>query len=157
MSVEEQNRFYPREQIGACPVCGSPVYESKRNFFCGNRECAFALWKREPVSVRDEEEKDGQKDGGGAFKGRADVCAGIWYSQKKGSTFAAYLCLDTEEGKASFRLEFPKRKTKNENPSRQGTGEGGIMRGESLPLRWRSSRFWHIGNGSLFTWFSSIT
>ena len=34
------------------------------------------------------------------------------YSQKKGRTFAAYLCLDTEEGKASFRLEFPKKKNK---------------------------------------------
>ena len=32
------------------------------------------------------------------------------YSQKKGRTFAAYLCLDTEDGRASFRLEFPKKK-----------------------------------------------
>jgi len=45
ISVEEQNRFYSRESIGTCPVCGSPVYESKRNFFCGNRECGFSLWK----------------------------------------------------------------------------------------------------------------
>lgn len=45
ISVEEQNRFYSRESIGTCPVCGSPVYESKRNFFWGNRECGFSLWK----------------------------------------------------------------------------------------------------------------
>ncbi len=34
-----------REQIGICPLCGSPVYEGKQNFYCSSRECSFALWK----------------------------------------------------------------------------------------------------------------
>ena len=38
------------------------------------------------------------------------------YSQKKETTFAAYLCLGTEDGKASFRLEFPKKKEKKHLP-----------------------------------------
>ena len=29
---EELQRFHPREQIGICPPCGSPVYEGKQNF-----------------------------------------------------------------------------------------------------------------------------
>ncbi len=106
LSVEEQNRFYPREQIGNCPVCGSPVYESKRNFFCGNRECAFALWKenRYLSGMKKKMAAELLKDG--------RTYVPDLYSQKKGRTFAAYLCLDTEEGKASFRLEFPKKKSR---------------------------------------------
>ena len=110
LSVEEQNRFYPREQIGSCPMCGSPVYESKQNFFCGSRECTFALWKenrylsgmRKMVNKKMAEEllKDGR------------TYVPDLYSQKKGRTFAAYLCLDTEDGKTSFRLEFPKKKAR---------------------------------------------
>ena len=42
---EELQRFHPREQIGICPLCGSPVYEGKQNFYCSSRECSFALWK----------------------------------------------------------------------------------------------------------------
>ena len=38
------------------------------------------------------------------------------YSHKKETTFAAYLCLGTEDGKASFRLEFPKKKEKKHLP-----------------------------------------
>ena len=110
LSVEEQNRFYPREQIGVCPVCGSPVYESKRNFFCGSRECAFALWKENRYLSGMKKRMDKKMAAELLKDGRTYVPD--LYSQKKGRTFAAYLCLDTEEGKASFRLEFPKKKNK---------------------------------------------
>ena len=111
LSVEEQNRFYPREQIGVCPVCGSPVYESKRNFFCGTpSECAFALWKENRYLSGMKKRMDKKMAAELLKDGRTYVPD--LYSQKKGRTFAAYLCLDTEEGKASFRLEFPKKKSK---------------------------------------------
>ena len=28
-----------------CPVCGSPVYEGQKNFYCSDRSCRFTLWK----------------------------------------------------------------------------------------------------------------
>ena len=74
------------------------------------------------------------------------------YSRKKETTLAAYLCLGTEDGKASFRLEFPKKKEKKHLPVND-TGERRVKREESLPLRWRSSYFWHIGNGLLLPGF----
>ena len=110
LSVEEQNRFYSRESIGTCPVCGSPVYESKRNFFCGNRECGFALWKENRYLSGMKKVIDKKMAAELLKDGRAYVPD--LYSQKKGATFAAYLCLDTNDGKASFRLEFPKKKGK---------------------------------------------
>ena len=42
---EESRRFQTKESIGTCPVCGSLVYEGKKNFYCSNRDCNFALWK----------------------------------------------------------------------------------------------------------------
>ena len=45
ISDDETRRFQTKESIGTCPVCGSLVYESKRNFYCSNHDCHFALWK----------------------------------------------------------------------------------------------------------------
>ena len=88
LSVEEQNRFYPREQIGVCPVCGSPVYESKRNFFCGSRECAFALWKENRYLSGMKKRMDKKMAAELLKDGRTYVPD--LYFQKKGRTFAAY-------------------------------------------------------------------
>lgn len=108
LSAEEQNRFHPREEIGKCPVCGSPVYEGKKNFYCADRGCSFSLWKenRYLSGMRKQLDK----------KMAQELLRDGWtyvpdlYSQKKGTTFAAYLCLETADGRAGFRLEFPKRK-----------------------------------------------
>ena len=110
ISVEEQNRFYSRESIGTCPVCGSPVYESKRNFFCGNRECGFSLWKENRYLSGMKKMIDKKMAAELLKDGRTYVPD--LYSQKKGRTFAAYLMLEAADGKAAFRLEFPKKKNK---------------------------------------------
>ncbi|GHU91024.1 DNA topoisomerase [Clostridia bacterium] len=36
-----------REIIGRCPRCGTAVYEGRKNFYCGNRACAFVMWKND--------------------------------------------------------------------------------------------------------------
>ena len=108
ISVEEQNRFYSRESIGTCPVCGSPVYESKRNFFCGNRECGFFLWKENRYLSGMKKMIDKKMAAELLKDGRTYVPD--LYSQKKGRTFAAYLMLEAADGKAAFHLEFPKKK-----------------------------------------------
>lgn len=108
ISVEEQTRFYFRESIGTCPVCGSPVYESKRNFFCGNRECGFSLWKENRYLSGMKKMIDKKMAAELLKDGRTYVPD--LYSQKKGRTFAAYLILEAADGKAAFRLEFPKKK-----------------------------------------------
>ena len=40
---EETRRFQKKESVGTCPVCGGLVYEGKKNFYCGNRECNFLV------------------------------------------------------------------------------------------------------------------
>ena len=34
-----------KEAVGPCPRCDDAVIESKKGFFCENRECRFVLWK----------------------------------------------------------------------------------------------------------------
>ena len=108
LSAEEQSRFHPRESVGICPVCGNPVYEGKKNFYCGNRECAFALWKenRYLSGMRKQVSKEMAAE---LLKDGRTYVPDL-YSQKKGRTFAAYLLLDVSGGRANFSLEFPKKK-----------------------------------------------
>ena len=108
LSAEEQSRFHPRESVGTCPVCGNPVYEGKKNFYCGNRECAFALWKenRYLSGMRKQVSKEMAAE---LLKDGRTYVPDL-YSQKKGRTFAAYLLLDVSGGRANFSLEFPKKK-----------------------------------------------
>lgn len=105
ISGEERSRFHPRESIGICPVCGSMVYEGKKNFYCGNQECSFTLWKenRYLSGMRKEIDKPMAEDL--LQDGRTHVTD--FYSQKTGKTFTADLLMEIVDGRVSFKLEFP--------------------------------------------------
>lgn len=48
ISEDGQKLFAPdKEVIGACPRCGKPVYEGRKNFSCSDRACGFVLWKND--------------------------------------------------------------------------------------------------------------
>lgn len=77
-------------------------------------ECGVALWKENRYLSGMKKVIDKKMAVDHLKVGRAYVSD--LYSQKKETTFAAYLCPGTEGGKASFRLEFPKKKGKNISP-----------------------------------------
>ncbi len=108
ISGEEQGRFHQRESVGICPVCGNPVYEGKKNFYCSNRECAFSLWKENRYLSGMKKLVDKKMAAELLEKGRTHVKD--LYSQKTGRTFAADLLMTAEDGRANFSLEFPKKK-----------------------------------------------
>jgi len=101
-------RFHPKEEIGKCPVCSSPVYEGKKNFYCSDRGCSFALWKENRYLSSMKKQIDKQMAVHLLQSGRTRV--EDLYSQKTGKIFTADLLLDASEGRAAFSLEFPKRK-----------------------------------------------
>ena len=48
ISEDKQKLFAPqKESVGVCPRCGQPVFEGKKNFYCGDRGCGFVLWKND--------------------------------------------------------------------------------------------------------------
>lgn len=108
---EERNRFQTaKELIGKCPVCGSDIFEWKRNFFCSNRQCDFALWKDNRFLEGMEKKLD--KKMAKELLDKACTHVKGLYSKKKDTRFDADLLMTLENGKPRFHLEFPKRKHK---------------------------------------------
>ncbi len=104
----EQQRFHPRESIGNCPICGNPVYEGKKNFYCGDRECSFALWKENRYLAGMRKQLDKQMAVELIKNGRVHVKD--LYSQKKDKIFTADLLLNIENGRANFKMVFPSKR-----------------------------------------------
>jgi DNA topoisomerase-3 len=93
-----------RENLGKCPVCGSPVYEGKRSFYCSNRECRFVLWKENKFLERMRTCLDDGMVKDILSTGRTYVRN--LYSVKRDKFFSAYLCMEWKDGKSRFRLDF---------------------------------------------------
>ena len=99
--------FSDREVIGKCPRCGSNIYESKLNFHCSNKDCNFALWKKNYFFQMKKKEltkptaKKLLSDGKVHFK---DL-----YSEKTGKTYAADVLLDDTGTYVNFKLNFEKK------------------------------------------------
>jgi DNA topoisomerase-3 len=45
----EEQEHYVKESLGTCPLCGKPVTEGKKNYYCAgykqNPPCTFLIWK----------------------------------------------------------------------------------------------------------------
>lgn len=112
VSEDGQKLFAPeKEVVGACPRCGKPVYEGKKNFSCSDRACGFVLWKNDRFWTSKKKELTKKMAADLLKKGRTNV-KGMW-SEKKQSTYDAAVILDDTGGKyINFKLEFPKKKNK---------------------------------------------
>lgn len=110
ISPQEQGRFHPKEEIGTCPACHSPVYEGKKNFYCSNRDCAFSLWKENRYLSGMRKQIDKRMAQDLLSSGRTHVTD--FYSQKTGKNFTADLLMEVSDGRANFKLEFPQRKSR---------------------------------------------
>lgn len=99
--------------VGKCPVCGSPVYEGKSNFYCSNRGCSFALWKENRYLSSMKKTLD--KKMASELLGKGRTHAKDFYSAKAGKNFEADLILEvSEDGKTSFKMEFPERNSRKQ-------------------------------------------
>lgn len=96
-----------KEAIGTCPRCGGNVIEGKKNFYCGNRACSFAMWKDDRffTSKKKTLSKSMAAD---LLKEGKTLVKGL-YSEKSGKTYDAVVTLaDTGEKYVNYRLEFGK-------------------------------------------------
>ena len=110
ISEDGKKLFAPeKEVIGACPRCGQPVYEGKKNFACSDRSCGFVLWKNDRFWTSRKKELTKKMATDLLKKGRTNV-KGMW-SEKKQATYDAAVILDDTGGKyINFKLEFPKKR-----------------------------------------------
>ena len=91
--------------IGKCPICGKPVEEKAKGFFCSDHSCKFALWKNNRYfesigkTLNSATAQKLLSDG----KVKLKSCK----SARTGSTFDATVCLSvSDDGKVQFRMEF---------------------------------------------------
>lgn len=105
---EEKERFLNRRKIGICPACGRAVYEGKKSYYCSNPDCRFVLWKENRYLVSMRKVIDPALAENLLENGRARVRD--LYSARKGTTFEADLCMEYQDERVQFRLEFPPRK-----------------------------------------------
>ena len=95
--------------LGKCPRCGGDVYEGKKNYYCGNRDCAFVMWKNDRFF---EERKTAftPKIAAALLKdGKANVKK--LYSPKTGKTYDGTVLLADTGGKyVNYRIEIPRKK-----------------------------------------------
>ena len=95
--------------IGKCPRCCGDVYEGKKNYYCSNKDCAFAMWKNDRFF---EERKTAfsVKIAAALLKsGKASVKK--LYSPKTGKTYDGIIILADTGGKyVNYRVELPKKK-----------------------------------------------
>ena len=108
---EKDKELFKEEKpvIGKCPRCGSPVHESKKNYYCSDRDCTFTMWKNDRFF---EERKTvfTLKIAAALLKsGKASV-KGL-YSPKTGKTYDGNVVLADTGGKyVNYRVELPKKK-----------------------------------------------
>ena len=96
-----------REAVGPCPRCGGAVTESKKGFFCENRECRFALWKDSKFFSA--KKKTLTKSVAAALLNKGRVKLTGCYSERTGKTYDATVVLEDNGEKTNFRLNFERR------------------------------------------------
>ncbi|HFL3599769.1 TPA: DNA topoisomerase 3 [Clostridioides difficile] len=110
LSDDKKDLFREEKSVlGKCPRCGGDVYEGKKNYYCGNRDCTFVMWKNDRFF---EERKTAftPKIAAALLKsGKANVKK--LYSPKTGKTYDGTVLLADTGGKyVNYRIEIPKKK-----------------------------------------------
>lgn len=108
--VPESGILFAEEtkSIGVCPRCGSAVVERPKGFLCSNRNCRFALWRKNPFFAAKKKELTAAIASALLKEGRAFM-KGL-YSPKTGKAYDAAIVLDDSGGQyVNFKLEFPQK------------------------------------------------
>jgi len=106
--VEGAETLFPsgRPVVGKCPRCGSDVTESKNGYFCERRSCKFGLWRDNRFLTAKKISLTKKMASSLLTDGRT-YASGI-YSEKTGKTYDAFIVLEDDGTKSSYRLEFGK-------------------------------------------------
>lgn len=95
-----------KEIIGTCPRCGKHIYEGKTNYYCeSGRECNFVIWKEDKFFTS--KRKPLTKPMVKAFLEKGRIKAAGLYSEKKDTTYMAYVIMEDTGQYVNFKLYFP--------------------------------------------------
>ena len=109
--VPESSVLFAEEtkSIGVGPRCGSTVVERPKGFLCSNRDCRFALWRKNPFFAAKKKELTAAI-ATTLLKEERVFVEGL-YSPKTGKTYDATIVLDDSGGQyVNFNLEFQQKR-----------------------------------------------
>ena len=95
-----------RPVVGKCPRCGAEVTESKNGYFCERRSCKFGLWRDNRFLAAKKISLTKKMASSLLAQGRA-YASGI-YSEKTGKTYDAFIVLEDDGARSSYKLDFTK-------------------------------------------------
>lgn len=95
-----------RTVVGKCPRCGGDVTESKNGYFCERSDCRFGLWRDNRYLTCKKITLTKKMAASLLKEGKAYV-SGI-YSEKTGKSYDAFVVLEDDGVRSSYRLEFQK-------------------------------------------------
>ena len=91
--------------VGRCPLCGKPVEDKAKGYFCSDRSCKFALWKNNKYF-----EKIGKNLTSATVQkllASGKVKLKGCKSQKTGKTYDAMVYMTVaDDGRTTFNMEF---------------------------------------------------
>ena len=93
-----------KEAVGPCPRCGGAVTESKKGFFCENRECRFVLWKDSKFFTA--KRKTLTKPIAAALLNKGQAKLTGCFSEKTGKTYDATVVLEDDGARTNYKLVF---------------------------------------------------
>lgn len=95
-----------RTVVGKCPRCGSNVTESKKGYFCERSDCKFGLWRDNKFLIAKKINLT-KKMASSLLTDRRTYASGI-YSEKTGKNYDAYIILEDDGTRSSYKLDFTK-------------------------------------------------
>lgn len=95
-----------RPVVGKCPRCGADVTESKNGYFCERRSCKFGLWRDNRFLAAKKLSLTKKMVSSLLTEGRA-YASGV-YSEKTGKTYDAFILLEDDGARSSYKLDFTK-------------------------------------------------
>ena len=105
-AVQGSEVLFPsgREIVGKCPRCGSDVTESRKGYFCERTDCRFGLWRDNRFLVSKKISLN-KKMVSALLKDGQTYASGI-YSEKTGKSYDAFIILDDDGVRSTYRLDF---------------------------------------------------
>ena len=94
------------EPVGVCPRCGKDVYEQKPGYFCTDRICGFAIWKKNKFFEFKRTEVTRDIVAALLKEGRVFV-PGLYSDRAKKTYDADIVMVDDGDKFVKFKIEFP--------------------------------------------------
>ena len=102
--ASQKKKYLEKEVIGKCPICGAPVYENSKSFYCSDyKNCKFSLWKENNYfkAIGFKLTKAHAKK---LLKDQKTLAKNL--KSKKGNSYDAWICVEWTTPYPKFTMEF---------------------------------------------------